>query len=320
MGDRKKTFVESEFIKKVNEAAERAYELKSAGNIGYKTEQNKLAALIIERMKNEKRQNTDPDTILGCTMETMVECIAKWKPGNHGFWGYYKNILDKRLKTEFSNSQDTFERGAKRSLKNIIKSNPNLTEEEKASLRLQYTRDYSYNGIDEDNNAKPLASNEKIEDVIFQEDMLEKHFRVLNKAVMTKKKYYENSPKICYTTYFYTEFVTERIHKEHDPSIFRKAENELMKVIDHDFISYYMYGGNSTVAEIFNGKLKELSCFGGDSNKPCGYPIKDKYVYVNYISMIKKCKKKITESSISQQRAKFDKLIELEMQKSISKK
>lgn len=305
---------------KVNSIAEKAYELKTAGNrSGYKTEHNKIAALLLEESEKYVPTKVNSEDYFGCVGEVIVECLNKWEPGKHGFYECYLHRLRLRLNDIYSNNLDTLERGARNKLKKEMKENPELSEEEKAACKPDLIRDDSYNAPDEDNKVKLVSSDENIEDDVLQADNIKKHFDVLNKVIMTQKKKYENSTKICYAPYFYTEFVTERIHKEHDPSVYQKSESGLMKTIDHDFISYYMDGENNSISEISNGRLKKLSSFSGNpkDDRPCGYQIEN-IVYAKYISMLKRLDKLQSDSSISQQRTKFMQLIKLEWAKSLN--
>lgn len=87
------------------------------------------------------------------------------------------------------------------------------------------------------------------------------HFDFLNTIIMGQKKKYQNSVKPCYPAYFYTEFVTKMINDVGNNAVFSDAEKGLMKIVEHDFISYYMIGDNSTVSGISCGRLKKPVIF-----------------------------------------------------------
>lgn len=306
-----------ELKSKVNEIAEKAFELKKSNKRDeYSKEYYRLVDLILKNPPKSVPVGIDKheyDTFVG---ELVVECWNKWEPVKYGFYEYFTHILKLRRNDIFSSKFDSLELSAKKKMKKELRKN-DLTEKEKSSLKPEFVRDDSYNAPDEDDNVKEISSDHNTENDALQADVIKKHFDVLNKVIMTQKKKYENSIKICYAPYFYTEFVTERIHKENDPSVYQKSESGLMKVIDHDFISYYMDGGNNSISEISNGRLKKLSSFSEDpkDDRPCGYQIEN-IVYAKYISMLKKLDKLQSDSSISQQRTKFKTLIKLEMRKS----
>lgn len=284
MGEENKTFVESKFIKAVNEAAEKAYKLKADGNSKYKTEQNKLSALIVGNASKYMPKTADEDKYIGCACDVFIYCLRKWTPGNRGFWGFYKNTFTKRVNDIYS--------------------------DKKADKQI------SIDDSDEDNPICEIPDDLNLAEDVQQPDAIKHNFDILNNIVIGQKKRYENSPKICYTQYFYSEFVTERIHKEKNPSVFKKAEEGLMKAIDHDFISFYMNGKNNSIEEISVGSLKKLSIFSEDpkDDKPCGYQIQN-IVYSKYVSQTRNQSKLQSGSSITQQRNKFMELIQSEFVK-----
>lgn len=306
-----------EFKIKVNTIAEKAFELKTSDK---KDEYSKLYYKLVDLFLKNAPQNTpsglDIKEYAAFVGELVVECWNKWEPVKYGFYEYFTGILKLRRNDLFSSKLDPFEQSVKRKMKRELRKN-DLTEEEKANLKPEFVKDDSYNAPDEDDNVKELSGNHNTENEALQADIIKKHFDVLNKAIMMQKKKYENSTKPCYAAYFYTEFVTRRIEEENNKSVFNKAESGLMKVIDHDFVSYYMIGDNSSVAGISQGELKKVSAFTEDpsDDRPCGYDIKN-IVYAKYISALKKCDKVQSDSSISQQRTKFENLIKLEMRQS----
>ncbi len=302
-----------ELKNKVNTIAENAFELKEAGNkSGYKTEHNKIAAMLLNESQKYIPSKVNRDNYFGCVCKVIVECLCNWKPGKYGFYECYIHILKLRLKDVYIDDLDTLEKGAKNKLGREMRG---LTDEEKADLKPKFIRDDSYNAPDDENRVKLVASDENIEDDFLQADNDEQLFHVLTEAVLTQKKKYENRKTLCYSVYFYTEYITTEIHEGKYPDIYKKCEEKLMRIIDHDFITYYMDGDNNSVAEIKKGKLKKLSCFTGNpkDEKPCGYPLVKEYVYVNYISMIKN--HSITPSGISDQKKRFYKLIAPELKK-----
>ena len=88
-------------------------------------------------------------------------------------------------------------------------------------------------------------------------------------------------------------------------------DNSYLKVMDHDFAGFYLDGKHDTLINIRHSRLKALSEFTGDPNdqKACGYQLNN-VVYINFISPLKK-RNTISDSSISQQRTKFDEMAKL---------
>lgn len=321
MDKEKKNAAEKKFEKSVNEAALKAYSLKKEQNSAYKTYQNNLFTLLINHAKNYKKslKILDQDDIRSCADEVMFECLCKWEPGRAEFWTFYKDRLNKRIISEIEKNKDTSERIAQKRRKKFIKEHPELTAEEIDNCKSEIIREAFFADENEDDPDKDYAGNENTENDAIQSDIIKSYFDVLNNFVLMQKKKYENSTKPCYAAYFYTEFVTRRIEEENNKSVFNKAESGLMKVIDHDFVSYYMIGDNSSVAGIAQGKLKKVSAFTKDpsDDRPCGYDIEN-IVYAKYISALKKRDKIQSDSSISQQRTKFTQLIQLETKKSFN--
>ena len=316
----KNAYVESDSVRNINEIAGKAYELKSDKDVRYRTEYNKLAAMVLDMSSGYKPQNIEAGDFQECIGDTFIECFKKWVPGNAAFWPYFISILKKRIPGIYLNNLDTFYRGSYKKMKRMKIDSAELTEEQKASLKPDISREDFYSNSDEDNTVKNIPDKVNTENDALQVDAVNNLFSVLNKAILTQKKKYENSTKPCYAVYFYTEFVTRRIEEENNKYVFAKAESELMKVVDHDFISYYMIGDNSSITGISLGKLKKVSVFTNDpsDNRPCGYDIEN-IVYAKYISMLKKSDKVQSGSSISQQRAKFNQFIQLEMKNSFDK-
>lgn len=312
----KNTFVENEFIKEVNRIAEKAYALKENNDRSYRTEQNKLAALVLDVIRKCRPGNIDDSDYEGLVSVVLVSAMKSWKPGNAGFWAVFKFTLDKQLPNIYYQNLDTYQRGAYRKMK---KASRELSEEKRSELRPEVQREAFYANPNEDDPVKEVAGNENTENEALQSDIMKKHFDVLNNAVIAQKKKYQNSPKPCYPAYFYTEFVTHSIEKEKDRSVFDKAEKGLMKVIEHDFVSYYMDGDNNSIAGIAQGSLKKASVFTGDpsDDRPCGYDLEN-IVYAKYFSALKKRDKIQSDSSISQLRVKFMQLIQLEMKNSLN--
>ena len=88
-----------------------------------------------------------------------------------------------------------------------------------------------------------------------------------------------------------------------------------MKIVEHDFISHYLIGDNSSIAGIAAGRLKKISDFTGDPNdsRPCGYALEN-IVYTKFISKLKNNEKGVSNAAISQQRKSFDELKRLEFE------
>ena len=298
----------------INQTTEKYYELKQEGNSAYKLYLNKLICMLLEQAKKyPPKHNLSATDIISFAGEFILECLSKWSPGGADFWPYYKSTFDKRILNECSRLLDTSERAALKERKKYIKEHPELSEEEKESLRKKHRRVSFYSDDDQNEDApiKDYAGNEDTNNQANQDDKIKEIFDVLNNAVMTQVKKYENSPKVCYPLYFYTEFVTKQIQEENELKSYSKSENGLMNVIDHDFISYYMTGDNNSLAGIAAGLLKPISTFKADDpngKRPCGYALEN-VVYTTYISTIKNNGKIQSASSISQQRNKFSEWI-----------
>lgn len=312
--DKQITYKENAFVRELNRIAEEAYRLKECGDVRYKTEQNKMAQMITN-WANITNRNNDNSEFLGTVDEVIMSTIKIWKPGAASFWPVFKGTLNKRRPDIALAEFDPFEQKAKKKMKRDSK---NLTDEEKAKQNCGAVREDLYSSDDsEDEPAREFAGNADTEEEVLQKDIqndiMKKHFGVLNNIVLTKKKQYENSVKICYTKYFYTELVTKMVYDEPDISVFSKAEKSLMKIVEHDFISHYLIGDNSSIDGIAAGRLKKISDFTGDpnDNRPCGYALEN-VVYTKFISKLKNNKKDISDSAISQQRKIFEEYIRTE--------
>ncbi len=313
MDKEKKAFVEGEDVKEINRSAEKAYMFKTNNDSRYRTEYNRLAALVVGRIAREKITNICRDDYQEYAAYTFIGCFKDWKPGKADFWAYYKSIVNRRKNDIYTENLDTLERGAYRKMKKNKSDTADINRE-----------DIFYSSED-DSSVKEIAGTDDTEKAVLEDDIMKRqgdimkqHFDVLNNAVIAQKMKYKNSPKPCYPAYFYTEFVTHCIDKESDRSVFDKSENDLMKVIEHDFVSYYMHGDNSSVAGIAQGRLKMLSEITGkaEDDRPCGYDLEN-IVYATYISNYVKEEDTVqSEQSISPHRTKFFRLIRLEMRKS----
>lgn len=311
-------FVETDFIKKVNKIAENAYYYKANNDIRYKTEQNKLAAMIIDKIKIIAKTNTkikDDSDYLSEACQLFTESLKSWEPGKAGFWAYFKSILDKREKGLYYSKFDDYQCSAYKELK---KRSASLSDEEKEKLKLTAQRLDLYAGEDDDNPSQEIPDKSNAENDAMESEIMKIHFDFLNTIIMGQKKKYQNSVKPCYPAYFYTEFVTKMINDVGNNAVFSDAEKGLMKIVEHDFISYYMIGDNSTVSGISCGRLKKTGDFSDDpnDNRPCGYELKN-IVYAKFISQLKNSDKLQSDSSISQQRSKFMQLMQSAMGKNI---
>lgn len=310
--DKQITYKENAFVRELNRIAEEAYRLKECGDVRYKTEQNKMAQMITN-WANRTNRNNDNSEFLGTVDEVIMSTIKIWKPGAASFWPVFKGTLNKRRPDIALAEFDPFEQKAKKKMK---RNSKNLTDEEKAKQNCGAVREDLYSSDDsEDEPAREFAGIADTEEEALQKDIMKSHFDVLNKMILTKKKQYENSVKICYAKYFYTELVTKMVYDEPDRSVFSKAENDLMKIVEHDFISHYLIGDNSSIAGIAAGRLKKISDFTGDPNdsRPCGYALEN-IVYTKFISKLKNNEKGVSNAAISQQRKSFDELKRLEFE------
>ena len=310
--DKQITYKENAFVRELNRIAEEAYRLKECGDVRYRTEQNKMAQMITN-WANSTNTNKDNSEFLGTVYEVFMSAMKSWKPGAAAFWAVFKGTFNKRRPDIVLAEFDPFEQKAKRKMKREAKK---LTDEEKAKQKCGAVREDIYSSDDsEDEPAREFAGIADTEEEALQKDIMKSHFDVLNKMILTKKKQYENSVKICYAKYFYTELVTKMVYDEPDRSVFSKAENDLMKIVEHDFISHYLIGDNSSIAGIAAGRLKKISDFTGDPNdsRPCGYALEN-IVYTKFISKLKNNEKGVSNAAISQQRKSFDELKRLEFE------
>ena len=310
--DKQITYKENAFVRELNRIAEEAYRLKECGDVRYRTEQNKMAQMITN-WANSTNTNKDNSEFLGTAYEVFMSAMKSWKPGTAAFWAVFKGTFNKRRPDIVLAEFDPFEQKAKRKMKREAKK---LTDEEKAKQKCGAVREDIYSSDDsEDEPAREFAGIADTEEEALQKDIMKSHFDVLNKMILTKKKQYENSVKICYAKYFYTELVTKMVYDEPDRSVFSKAENDLMKIVEHDFISHYLIGDNSSIAGIAASRLKKISDFTGDPNdsRPCGYALEN-IVYTKFISKLKNNEKGVSNAAISQQRKSFDELKRLEFE------
>jgi len=224
--------------------------------------------------------------------DLLQECLDKWAPGDKGFSSYFISIFNYRVKTAVSK----INKAAAKEKSYLL--DPNGNDEFDI---LENVKD------DTVDVAAETMWKQREKEKIFADC-----FKRLYDGVRMAVKKYENSTKICYYPYFFTERVTRAISTADSASDFSLCENELMARIDHNFVSFYAVGKNETVKDIYRLKLKKCSEFTdkGDVSKPCGYPLLN-YVYVNYISPLKygNSGKKLSESSITQQRDKFNQLV-----------
>lgn len=303
-----------ELENRVNEAAMRAYAASERKN---RTEYQLEMARLWEALASHARTYQKPGVklsqsdVLSCANLAMFQCMKTWKPGQADFWVCYLGYLKFRMIDEYYNSLDTIERAAKKELSRQLKNSTDLTDEEREYIRAKYVRISPDNDPNEDDREIEAVSDENIEDIVTQADSIKYYFDILNSQILLLKKKYENSTRTCYAPLFYSEFVTNRIYDEKNPSVFSKAETGLMNTIDHDFVSFYLDGNNNSVSGIYAATLKKLSEFSekpDDADKPCGYMLHN-IVYSRYVSKIQNKDKLQSESSITQQRDKFKDLL-----------
>ena len=117
MDKEKKAFVEDEDVKEINRSAEKAYMFKTNNDSRYRTEYNRLAALVVGRISREKITNICRDDYQEYAAYTFIGCFKDWKPGKADFWAYYKSIVNRRKNDIYTEKLDTLERGAYRKMK-----------------------------------------------------------------------------------------------------------------------------------------------------------------------------------------------------------
>ena len=152
--------------------------------------------------------------------------------------------------------------------------------------------------IGEDEPVAPPVSPESYENI-------ELIFFMINDAVQVMVKSAPN--KFCYSTRFYTEFVSKMINEEHIPLKYIPLQTE--SSIDLDFADSFLEKKIDTMSDIKGAYLKSLFCFTNkeeDKNTPCGYDLHIT-VYQKYIES--KGRNRPTASAISQQRTKFKEML-----------
>lgn len=310
---------EEEFEKEVNEIAEKYYELKLA-NKSYAMEQSQLFEKLNEYAEFFSRsfngvKGLTKDELLSHAYNTIAERLKKWTPNEHGFFKSLKNMIFLRLDDARKEKLDPLEKSAYEKRKKKLRSQPELSEEEKAKVIREFSRDDSFNEPDEDGNVRQLSSDENIEKAVAEKDEFKNIFNVITEAVLTKR--YGSKKAICYAMLFYSELVTREVHEGKYPAVLFPIEKRIMKAVDHDFISYYMTGDNDSLTAIAQGRLKKISEFRENSSedKPCGYDI-EAIVYAKYVSELKKLDKIQSDSSINQNKTRFYKLINLKIKES----
>lgn len=243
------------FKNRVNEIAEKFYDSKSANNKSeYKTLYNTLFSMLyLYAQKNFKIEDAYRDAYLDCVINVFRECIEKWTPEKYGFYQYYKHILDLRSKKIYKDKKEVL------------------------------------HDTDENNYMENIDSLENVEQDVTEELLFKYRFKLFTEVTATLKKSNENQNEISTAGWFYSEFITSGIYEKKHIDLIRKNERKIMKIVDHDFISYYLNGKNNSVDSISKGTLKSLSCFTGDKkneNELCGYPLSQKYVYLSYLSKV----------------------------------
>lgn len=278
--------------KTIDRFAEEYYFLKQSG-ADLHNAYNKLFSAVYEYVTRRKKFTKDKQGFYENDYDMLSadefiklfkRCTEKWAPGNAPFSNYFISKFNQRVlnslkiyNREHNNRQETFIADDDDTVHDILD-----TIEDK-SVEASYK----------------------------EAELTNRVFSVLCNGVMSKKKEYENSPRICYPVYFFTEFVTRSIHEAVDLSAFGMLDNRYLKVMDHDFAGFYLDGKHDTLIDIRRSRLKALSEFTGDPNdeKACGYQLNN-VVYINFISPLKK-RNTISDSSISQQRTKFDEMAKL---------
>lgn len=215
--------------------------------------------------------------------------LRTWQPVKASFFYYFESLFKKRIKNELKSRNRT------------VSYNVCFDDEESNTEILDTILDSSFTADTENSIEMKL--------------MLKEYFDCLVNEIMTKKTMYDNSPKFCYETRFFTEYLTCFIYEYGIAKANDTIPQKALNAIDKDFAAYYLHKKGSPInpegfMDIADSELRPLSHFTGeesDKSTPCGYWLRN-IVYTEYYRKVKG--KNITASSVSPKKKDFDRLLE----------
>lgn len=287
------------YKEKINKAAREHYELileeKETTNAN-----KQLLFLVYEMLSGRKIYKVNGHNVCNSMMADSAaellewdklkklfdDCVKRWTPGKAEFFVYFMHffklrVIDKlesrnKITASFDNENDIIE----------IEKSMSLTED-----------------------------NDALADSVEDKMTLKECYDCLSNEIMTKKTMYDNSPKFCYETRFFTEYLTYFIYEYGIAKANDTIPQKALNAIDKDFAAYYLHKKGSPInpegfMDIADSELRPLSHFTGDESDkstPCGYWLRN-IVYTEYYRKVKG--KNITASSVSPKKKDFDRLLE----------
>lgn len=214
--------------------------------------------------------------------------IEKWAPGEADFFPYFIHFFYLRIISEFKK-------------KNLEDNKREITlTNEDGDTENEDRNDYMEDISDDAQTIRTIDLHSDITTL----------FSILNELMILKKKEYENSPKFCYPTRFFTEHTTMIVSELGLKSAYEDIPAKTLDIIDKDFVVFYLNAKKiNSIADIFDAELRPLSDFTmteADRNEKCGYALKN-VVYRKYVSMVKG--KDVSDSAVSQQRKLFEQIL-----------